>query len=135
MTDKPDQKPPVIARKANGQFARGQTGNPKGRPPKPKGREMLPRREDLDAVLGHQMLMEHKYKLNGKETSQPYVVLLLEQLKLDTLKGDKAARKQLLDWYREMLGRQFDDKMALFETLRDRDLMSYWDIQKLNEKM
>ncbi len=135
MTKRTNHKSPAPARLPNGKFAPGRTGNPKGRPRKVHGREMLPRIEDLHNVLSTEMLKEHDYKLNGEQKSLPYIVLLLRQMKIDALKGDKAARKQLLEWYKEYLASKFDEKMKFFEIARDVELFSHWQLLELNEKM
>lgn len=129
----PDSQPP--SRLPNGKFAPGFTGNPKGRPRKPKGREMLPRLEDLHNVLSTEMLKEHDYKQNGEEKSLPYIILLIRQMKVDALKGDKVARNQLLAWWKGYLENQFEEKMKFFETMRDRGVFNYFDLLELNEKM
>lgn len=132
MTNNSSTKP----RKPNtGQFKKGKSGNPRGRPRKPKVREMLPRIEDLHSVLSTEMLKEHEYKLNGESKSLPYVVLLLRTMKMEALKGDKTARKQLLEWWKDHLAKKYDDKMEFFQATRDADVLSHWDVLALNEKL
>lgn len=123
-------------RKPNaGQFKKGQSGNPRGRPRKVKVREMMPRLEDLHSVLSTEMLKEHEYKLNGESKSLPYVVLLIRQMKVDALKGDKTARNQLLAWWKDVLAVKFKDKMEFFQAARDSELYNFFELLELNEKM
>ncbi len=131
----PAAESPPPSRLPNGKFAPGFTGNPKGRPRKPKGREMLPRIEDLHNVLSTEMLKEHDYKLNGEEKSLPYVVLLLRQMKIDALKGDKMARRLLLEWWTQYLKDKYVDKMKFFETARDTEFLDFLQVLELDQKM
>lgn len=135
MTDNIDSEVMPSPRLPNGKFAPGFTGNPKGRPRKPKGRELLPRQEDLYNVLATEMLKEHEYKMNGEEKSLPYIVLLLRTLKIDALKGDKAARKLLLEWWKDVLAQKFKDKMDFFQAARDAEFYNFFELLELNEKM
>ena len=129
----PDSAPP--SRLPNGKFAPGFTGNPKGRPRKPKGREMLPRIEDLHNVLSTEMLKEHDYKQNGEEKSLPYVVLLIRQMKIEALKGDKAARRELLEWWKSYLAAKYESKMQFFQTARDAEFFDFFQLLELDQKM
>lgn len=135
MTDHINSKVIPTPRKSNGQFAPGFTGNPKGRPRKVRGHELLPRQEDLHNVLSTEMLKEHDYKQNGAEKSLPFIVLLIRQMKIDALKGDKSARKQLLEWYKEYLAYKFDEKMKFFEIARNAELFSYGELLEINKKI
>lgn len=122
-----------IVRDSNGRFKKEHSGNPRGRPRKPKPRGLLPRQEDLQAILEYEMLKEHPYSVNGEEASRPYIVLFIQKLKIDALKGDKTARKMILTWWKEHLAAKYEDKMKLFEAIRDE--MLFEDMLKMNEKI
>lgn len=123
------KKPP-----SSTQFKKGCSGNPKGRPKKLQGREIRPRKEDLQAVLNYAMTSEYTYTLNGEEQSLPFIVLLFRKMQQDALKGDRHARTFLLQNFQKNMDEQYKDKMEFLQLAREKDLISLWEAAEYYDK-
>lgn len=112
------------------QFKKGQSGNDKGRPKKVIG-EFQMRHEDVRDLLLRSLKQAVPLKKNGEITTMPYIMALFEKIKQDALKGDRYARKYLLEMMATFLTEKFELKMQLAQVLYDSDIVLDENIEKI----
>jgi len=103
------KKPPISTR-----FKPGQSGNPKGRPKKVK---------DLDKLLDNELSETIRFSDRGESRSASKREVLVKSLVNDAIKGDRAARKlvvELIQSHKSIEGFEPDaaDHQALMDFLR-----------------
>ncbi|WP_281301691.1 MULTISPECIES: DUF5681 domain-containing protein [unclassified Iodidimonas] len=85
-------QPPKASR-----FKKGQSGNPQGRPPKPKPQP--PRLTDhlFDSFLEEEAYRPVQLRENGKTIQLPAVQAVIRALMVNAAKGNRLAQVQFLD--------------------------------------
>jgi hypothetical protein len=92
-----------------GRYKKGESGNPKGRPPKPKS-ERIDIRAMLEEALNGKLIL----RIGNKEEQTTYIKAGLKQLAQQFAKGDAKARRDVF-WLAEKYG------LNLVESLDEND--------------
>jgi len=117
---KPEEAP-AAAREANGQWPKGTSGNPKGRPRK-RERSYLPRQfvSDILALSEEQITIKTE---QGVE-KMPVIQIALKQLIRKAMRGHGPSLRKLLDLHFEALNMHMEKHAEKFSTLDDYETAS-----------
>lgn len=121
-------KPPKAS-----QYKPGQSGNRKGRPPS-KQPEFNMRKEDVTMYFHHFMKSVYPVKINGEDNKDPYVVLFIQAVMRDALKGDRFCRKLIFNWMQDSLDEKQKLKHDTLLALVDAEVISWLDAFKIDEE-
>ena len=112
------RKPPKHTR-----FVKGQSGNPRGRPRKPKPRPLLLSDAPSDRFLEEEAYRPIALRENGQAIELPAVKAVMRALTTSAIKGNRLAQKYLLEHVRGMeevhLQRKIDNYVRLRAVKRD----------------
>lgn len=112
MTDNHDDSYVVGYKKPpkSGQFKKGQSGNPRGRP---KRNRLTRNLRHVNDQLDRMMLSDMTFEENGKKKTLPFVMWMIKRMQRDAMRGDRAAQRQLLGWFRDNLESRNQEKLEM----------------------
>src|ERR1700737_1418498 len=109
-----------MKREINGRFRKGHSGNPKGRPRKPRRSPVSDRQHKRDILL----TMEEEMSLTtmeGKRKKLPIIVVVYKQLLAQAAKGDVRCMCKVIDLRRQLIAEIMNEKLSLLETVQEHE--------------
>ena len=100
------------------QFKPGQSGNPRGRPPKP---HRLYSADQIAADFLASLEQEITVTRDGRKTTVPIIVAIYDQMALKAAKGDHRSAKLTINLLHAIIDRKEKDRLALIGTALEID--------------
>ena len=104
-----------MTRNHNGRFAKGCSGNPRGRPRKPK-RPFTPEQFRIDLLEA--MEKDLVVTVGGKRKKQPIIKWINEQLLVKAAKGNERCMFKAIEWRKQLLTEVLSERDALVDLQR-----------------
>ncbi|WP_109795080.1 DUF5681 domain-containing protein, partial [Minwuia thermotolerans] len=105
-------KPPRSTR-----FRKGQSGNPRGRPKKPKPKPIQLSDAPADAFLQEEAYRLLKFRENGKEVELPALQAVVRAMIMSALKGNRLTQRYAIEYLERKEERHFRARLERFARL------------------